>query len=409
MQKFPRNALFMATLLACASIAQAEDAPAAAPAAPAADAKPAGPTISDILTNSGVELKGYIDVAAEFTDLKSFSAGNPYKVFDADHSGLTMHQAAFTLDKLPKEGFGGLVNVTYGHDANVIKSYDTTAGDYLDVTQLFAQYAHGPLTVALGKFVTLAGAEVIDSSANTNFSRSLLFGQIPFTHTGVRATYAVDDTTNLIFGVNNGWDQLKDANTQKTVELGVTANPVKPLTLAASLYSGVEPVYGPYNYAAAYAVPLTLTAQQATAYRTQGNRTLFDFVGTYAASDKLSLVLNVDYAVQENYTNAAGASVDAKWYGAALYVNYAIDDSNRISIRGEQLTDDQGYRTGLADYTSHKDTEITLTYGYSPAKNFELRAEVRADSVDHDGVLIKQDGTSTKTGTTVALQGVYKF
>lgn len=408
MQKFPRNALLMATLLACASIAKAEDVPAAAPAAPAADAKPAGPTISDILTNSGVELKGYIDVAAEFTDLKSFSAGNPYKVFDADHSGLTMHQAAFTVDKLPKEGFGGLVNVTYGHDANVIKSYDTTAGDYLDVTQLFAQYAHGPLTVALGKFVTLAGAEVIDSSADTNYSRSILFGQIPFTHTGIRATYAVDDTTNLIFGVNNGWDQLKDANTQKTIELGVTANPIKPLTLAASLYSGVEPVYGPANYVAAIAAATPLSPQQSL-YRTQGNRTLFDFVGTYAASDKLSLILNVDYAVQENYTNAAGGSVDAKWYGAALYVNYAIDDSSRVSIRGEQFTDDQGYRTGLNDFQSHKDSEITVTYGYSPAKNFELRAEVRADTVDKNGVLIKQDGTSTKTGTTVALQGVYKF
>jgi len=38
-----------------------------------------------------------------------------------------------------------------------------------------------------GKFVTLAGSEVIWSPSNSNFSRSILFGAIPFTHTGVRA------------------------------------------------------------------------------------------------------------------------------------------------------------------------------------------------------------------------------
>ena len=395
MRIFPRNAMFAATLLACASLAHAEDA--AKPAAPA------GPTLTDILTNSGIDLKGYIDVAAEGTTLKSSPiglgqagiAGNPYKVFDADHAGLNLHQIGLTVDKLPKEGFGGLVNLTIGKDANVIKSYDisTLQTTYFDITQGFAQYAHGPLTLIAGKFATLAGAEVIDSSANTNVSRSVLFGQIPFTHTGLRATYALDDTTNLIAGINNGWDQLKDYNTQKTIELGITANPVKPLTLAASIYSGVEPVNSPAVSQAGFDIG-------------QGDRTLVDVVATYAVSDKLSLILNLDYAVQEGVPTPNG-TVRASWYGAAGYVNYAIDDSTRISLRAEDFKDANGYRTGTPG-VGQGDTEFTLTYGYSPAKNFELRTEVRYDKASND-VFTKTDGTVTASGTTVALQGVYKF
>ena len=102
MQNFPRTALFVATLMATASLAYADDAAkpadAAAPAAAPAEApKPppaGGATLTDILGNSGVELKGYIDVAASGTDLASL--GNPYKINDNDHSALSAHKDPFS-------------------------------------------------------------------------------------------------------------------------------------------------------------------------------------------------------------------------------------------------------------------------------------------------------------------------
>src|SRR5260370_33205678 len=108
------------------------------------------------------------------------------------------------------------------------------------VTQAFGAYAGGPLTVIAGKFTTLSGTEVIASTGNTNISRSMLFGAVPFTHTGVRATWALSDTVSLIAGINNGWDQLTDANKGKTAELGATLNPIKPLSITVSGYSGQE-------------------------------------------------------------------------------------------------------------------------------------------------------------------------
>ena len=52
-----------------------------------------------------------------------------------------------------------------------------------------SRYGNG-LDIYMGKFVTFLGYEVIESPANLNFSRGLLFtNAIPLTHTGIYADY----------------------------------------------------------------------------------------------------------------------------------------------------------------------------------------------------------------------------
>src|SRR5581483_2493446 len=130
--------------------------------------------------------------------------GCGFRVFDNQNNSFVLHQVGLTVAKLPKEGAGGLVNLTAGKDAAVIHSFDTMSESQFDVTQAYAQYATGPVTIIAGKFVTMHGTEVIASTGNTNFSRSILFGSVPFTHTGLRATYAMSDAVSLLVGLNNG-------------------------------------------------------------------------------------------------------------------------------------------------------------------------------------------------------------
>src|SRR5882724_4442457 len=232
-------------------LASAISALFAAPATVLAQAKPpAVPTLDKVLEASGITTSGYIDAGYTYAN-RNIEAGvqggtvanSSLRVFDNQNNSFVLHQVGLTLAKQPKEGFGGLVNLTMGRDANVIQSLTstgTTPNATFDVTQAYAQWAGGALTVIAGKFVTLSGTEVIASPGNTNISRSILFGAIPFTHTGVRATWALGDTVSLIAGVNNGWDQLTDPNNGKTLELGVTLNPIKPLSITVSGYSGQE-------------------------------------------------------------------------------------------------------------------------------------------------------------------------
>lgn len=359
-----RGAASYRVALLCTLALGARGAYADDPAKPADAAKPGAPSLSDVLTASGVDLHGYVDAAYSYlSGMGIFTSGVPDRVFDTEPNAFNLHQAALTVDYLPKEGFGGLVNLTAGRDARVIASLGEGSSNF-DVTQAFVQYAHGALTIIGGKYVTLAGAEVINSTQDTNYSRSILFGYaIPFSHTGARLTYAASDQLSVIVGVNNGWDQVQDANKQKTGELGLSFTPNKLFSLAIQGYSGVEQLSGGAFIGAG----------------THGVRTLVDAVGTYNATSQLTFILNVDWGQQENFTSLVdGTSIKAKWDGVAGYANYQVNDQWRVSVRAEYFDDKDGYRTGVIQ----KWKEVTLTLAYLPTKFFELRGEFRGDKSD---------------------------
>src|SRR5262245_9377084 len=239
------------------------------------------PTLGQIFDASGISVNGYIDAAYSWAnrDIESGLTGGGVapRVFDNNNNSFGLHQFGLTVAKQPKEGFGGLVNITVGQDAQVIHSFPESVpgpvSSMFDLTQAYGQYSKGALTLIAGKFTTLAGTEVIASTGNTTFSRSILFGAVPFTHTGVRASYAPSDTVTIYGGLNNGWDQVQDANRQKTAEIGATFNPTKALTLTASGYFGNDAATPPGSQPSG----------------AQGERDLFDLVANFIVSNSLSL------------------------------------------------------------------------------------------------------------------------
>src|SRR6266487_3869975 len=344
-------------------IASAVSALFAAPATVLAQAKPAPvPTLDKILEASGISVSGYIDAGYTHSD-RNVETAFSTRVFDSQNNSFALHQFGLQVAKQPKEGFGGLVNITVGKDAQVIHSLPepqpvpgvVPISSMFDVTQAFVQYASGPLTVIAGKFVTLQGSEVIWSPTNPNASRSILFGAIPFTHTGVRATWALNDTVSLIAGVNNGWDQLTDSNKAKTAELGVTLNPIKPLTITVSDYYGKE------------------TVPFATPGAGEGMRNSLNAVASYTIIDPLSVGLEVLSVSQEN---AGGGTTKQKYSGVAGYVTYMFAPKFRGVLRAESFDDKDGFHFGT---TGTKYKEVTLTGSFLASDSFEARIEGRRD------------------------------
>ncbi len=376
-------------------LASAVSALFAVPATVLAQAKPApAPTLDKILEASGISVSGYIDAGYTHSD-RNVETAFSTRVFDSQNNSFALHQFGLQVAKQPKEGLGGLVNITVGKDAQVIHSFPennpavpVTNTSMFDVTQAFAQYAGGPLTLIAGKFVTLQGSEVIWSPTNPNISRSILFGAIPFTHTGVRATWALSDTVSLIAGVNNGWDQLTDANKGKTLELGATLNPIKPLSITLSGYSG----------------------QEVTSATTNGTRTSINAVASYTIIDPLSVGLEVLSVSQEN---AGGGTIKAKYNGVAAYVTYMFMPKLRGVLRAESFDDKNGFHFGTtvpaAFATSDtKYKEVTATVSFLASDSFEARGEVRRDQANNP-VFTDFTNAISKTMTSIALQGLYKF
>jgi opacity protein-like surface antigen len=346
----------------------------------AADApKPVIPTLDQVLDASGVSLNGYIDAGYEYSNKEPTD-----RVFDNNRNSFDLHQVGLTVAKQPKEGFGGLVNITAGSDAQIIHSAPVENSKF-DVTQGYVQYATGALTVIGGKFVTLAGTEVIASPSDNNISRSILFGAVPFTHTGLRATYAINDKVSLTGGLNNGWDQMQDANRQKTVELGVGLTPIKPLAVNFTGYFGSEPTVG----------------------TSSANRSLFNIVATWTMSDALSF--GGEYLdVKQDEAGGPGSS-SAKYSGVAGYVTYMLKDKWRIAGRVEWFKDTDGLHFGaVGGLPGTKYTEGTVTLAYLADKNTEIRGELRSDKAS-DAFFDDGSGTLSKTMYSVGVQGIYKF
>lgn len=344
--------------------------------------------------NSNFKFSGYLDGSYNYlVQSNQFTSGTFNRVFDITENGFTLQQAGITLAYQAQQGFGGLITPVIGRDTYIFAPYGWNP-DYgtqwigFAIPQAYLQYAVGSWTFMGGSFIELAGAENIFSYNDTNFSRGILWGYAePFTVLGLRASYIPNDKLTLIVGINNGWDSIRDTGRQKTIELGGSYifNPV--FSLASYIYTG----------------------QQRIADRTSsgptGQRTLFDLIATINITDKFSFVLNYDGALQTKAALPDGNTAEAVWQGIAGYVNYKFYDKWRTSLRGEIFSDRNGYRTGVPQCWK----ELTLTLGFTPIKNLELRAETRHDFsnassfVDSNGIGVSSNQQS------YAVEGVYQF
>ncbi|HVY07306.1 MAG TPA: outer membrane beta-barrel protein [Burkholderiales bacterium] len=361
----------VAAAFALPVVAMAEDPKPAAPAAP---------TLTQVLDSSGITMSGYLDVGYTHAN-RELEPGPTDRVFDSYNNSFLLHQAAVTVAKQPKEGFGGLINLTMGQDAKVINASDGNSSDNFNVTQAYAQYATGAFTIIGGKFTTLQGTEVIATPSDVNISRSLLFFGEPVTHVGVRGTYAVNDKISLIAGINNGIiSSDHDPNGSKTLELGATFAPIKPVSIAISNLHGNE-----------------------TTAAFDGARNSFDAVVSWTVIDPLTL--GVEY-LNVTQDGIIGTNDKFKYSGIAGYASYMITPKFRASLRAEWMKDDDGLLFGVTD---NKMKETTLTLAYLPTDNFELRAEVRGDHSDKPFFLNTDSVTSEKSLTTYAVEGIYKF
>jgi hypothetical protein len=249
------------------------------------------------------------------------------------------------------------------------------------VQQAYATFKLGSTTLDFGRFVTSAGAEVIETKDNWLYSRSLLFyNAIPYAHNGLRFTTPLMEGLNLQYGIVNGWDDDATNVTAAPVVTGhkvgnvslAYANEKSPLTLNLNVYAGEE--------------------QGGTAFRT-----LVDAVVGYTVG-AVGLNLNVDYATQGTGKDLSGAdTAKATWYGAAAMVRYTAD-AFKVSARVEYFDDKDGYKTG----TKTAYYEGTLGLGYPVGTNAELRGEFRFDAAK-DAVATYGNSKNLATATIGAL------
>lgn len=321
--------------------------------------------LGDVLSASDITVSGRAEAGFDYANTNN--AGAPSGAAFNKGDSFVLHQVGLNIAKAPSSGIGAAVTLLGGEDARSL------VGDELMVLQGYVSYASGPLTVIAGRFLTLAGAEVIDASANFNSSRGALFGVQPTFHDGVRATLKMSDALTLNGGLMNSVGQVNtDNDHNKTVELNA-------IFVAGTLTN-------------------SLTAYISDDGNPKSGRNIFvDYVGTLAVSPMTTLAVNADYSTW----NLPGT--DGKNYGIAAYINQKLDASNRVALRGEYLHTN-GFGPGQF---SDNVKSITATFGHAVSSNFELAAEARYDHTNEGNDIFNTYDPDSQY--ILSLRGVYKF
>ena len=365
--------------------AQATANPETAPEAKAegkAEAKPAA-ILEELKNYLGLSI--YLQGGYTYNFRDPDSETNRQRIFDQKANTFLVDLAQIQfLKEAPVGGPGYKLKLSAGETAKFIHSAGLgNTDDEFDLTEAYVDYVAplgSGLKLRFGKYATYLGAEVIEARDNFNYSRSFLFNfAVPFTHTGLMGGYKFSDAFTANLYLVNGWDVTDDNNKGKTVGIGFVINPIEPVQLNFNF------MYGPEQ------------SDNSTHYRF-----LFDWIGSWKVTKKLTFLANADYGHEDNDPLNGGS--DSEWYGAALYVKYEFTNFFAAAVRGEYFNDRDGVRTG----TRQELKEITLTADFTVAKNLVVRPEYRHDWSDQQAF----DGNQTldkKSQDTIALGVMYTW
>ncbi len=350
---------------------------AAQPPAPANAAPPAAPVGNVHSFFDKVTFSGLVDTYYGYNFNRPQSRTSSLYNFDVNHNQFSLNLLELAIERQP-EPLGFRVDFDFGDTAKMVAASEpggTSLYQFLQQAYITYKAPVGKgLTIDVGKFVTPFGAEVIESPANYNYSRSLLFSwAIPYYHFGTRLTYAVNDKVSLMGMVVNGWNDVVDNNGGKTVHLGVTLTPFKKLSIVQNYMVGAEQPGNDHD-----------------------KRHVVDTTVTFSATDKLSLMANYDYGMDRVMGSRE------KYQGVAGYLRYAFSSRFAISPRLEWFTDPQGLATGFGQTLR----EGTFTSEFKVRQSMLLRAEYRTDWSNHD-FFQKRSGILAHSQTTATLGIIY--
>jgi hypothetical protein len=321
------------------------------------------------------------------------------RAFDRDHNTFNLDLFQLQVSRAPGEnGVGFVTKINFGKTAERMASdwdgsgvIGDTAEEQNDIELEEAYITYNfpglpDLQLKAGKFVTLLGAEVVESPLNANISRSLAYAfAIPITHTGALMSYAFTPEVKFIIGGVNGWDNVIDSNDGKSVLGSLAFNPNDMFNFSLNgIYGAEQP------------------------HRGDSKRGVIDFIGTIKPVDNLAFILNYDYG---NESHIPTKSDTAEWNAFSGIVSYDIPDLLQVPIgfalRGEYFDDSEGVRLGDGTHYQN-DWEVTATFKLVLAEGLMARAEYRYDKA-HDATFLRNVGGVQRDQQTIAAELSYVF
>jgi len=349
------------------SAAQGAAPPAADTATKKAD--PPAPPVNHLETTlAGFKLTGFAEGSYSYS---GHSVGTTIvgRLYDRQQNTFTLNALALVLDKPydpAKFSAGFHTEVLVGQDATVIQSNGffnpTIPADvpHLYVTLNVPTASGNGLQFKVGRIPTLLGLEVIETYANPNWSEGNQFIYVEnFTATGLSVETKFSDHVDAQFRVINGWDQVVDVNTHKSLMGRVGIYPDALTSL------GIVGFWGPEEH----------NNNTDNRYGVDG---LF-----WRKLGNTQLWVQADYGQEQANAALPVATQDAKWWALGAWVTDDFSSTLGLALRADYVNDENGARTsgvlGFAPNTGQKFGSGTATLNIRSWPNAVVRPELRYD------------------------------
>lgn len=340
-------------------------------------------------SSSKISFTGFFDLYYSKNFNSPATQTNQLRNFD-----IYENQFAVNLVKLsvaqPAQPVGFRIDVALGPTNDIVQGiapYGTNAHSTLSNLEQAYVTALLPLgsglTVDAGKFVTLMGFEVIETNANWNYSRSLLFSYaIPYFHTGLRFAYSPLDNFSVSVHLVNGWNTVIDNNNSRSIGLSFSYSINSKTSITLNGMSGFEQTR--------IGVPLPVK---------YGKKNLAELIAINQIAHDLYLALDANYGEERvaGYLNV--------WKGLAMYWKYVASNNSYIALRGELFYDPSSYTIGTT-FPGATFKEFTITYEYTVFSNLNMYAEFRDDFANGNFFVGANQGVPTNSTQPTLLLGV---
>jgi hypothetical protein len=291
------------------------------------------------------------------------------------------------------EQFGATISLRFGPGVNRFYAADQGPFGIDNVTQAYATWKPtDKLTLDLGQFYTIFGAEVAESWRNQNYSRGgLYYAMQPFWHTGLKANYKFNDVLAVNAMVVNGVNTAFEGGKSPTLGIQFLLTPIEAWSLTAGYMTGLNPRTGDDE-----TIP------------TKNFQDFVDIVSTVTLGD-FKMVMNADinsyrpkgFSDREKWWGVSFAPGYAftDWFGAAARVEYLVDSANAaLYMGGTALPNYDGTMGAIGPGDKVHLTTLTGTLDFKPAGSkgwVILRPEFRYDIASADD-FTDHDGKNTK-------------
>jgi len=280
------------------------------------------------------------------------------------------------------------------------------AGSSQIVNQLYIYWnVNDVVTLTMGNFNTFLGYEVISPTGNFNYSTSYMFSYGPFSHTGLKADFALTDKWSLMAAVMNPTD-MTEFNLAGTYTLGAQ---VGYSTDAGSAYLNF--VYGDQD--GKLEDNGTLIADQYS----NGKTFQVDLTTGFNLTESLFLGVNTTLnttSAGEIYTGSDVQDADgdgAGFYGVAGYLQATTSEMFSIGLRGEYFSVFNGGLQEVVGLNAAGDGNVfaaTLSGNLRVHKNLTLIPELRLDTMS-ENFFVDNDLNDSKSLSSFMLAAVFAF